>query len=374
MHVVVVGAGIAGLSTALGLARRGVQVTVLERRETSFGGASGMNAAIYRPLETERVMTALARRNGLLLDELLGHRTAWLDARGLVFTGASKTLGRLAQEAEQANLRSKRWRGEALPRNVPALTGSRWSQGLWLAAGGVIDLHRVARALEQACRQRGVALLYRAEVKALTPWRGARWAVTTKAAPERVADALVFAAGAHSGRLAALAGSSVHLGVFKRTLALLQPDGVRVSQVVWDVTTETYFRAESGGVLASPCDEEPCSPDATAAVTSDALAALGHKLEPVAPALAASEVRRAWAGLRTFSDDHLPVIGPDREAPGVFWCTALGGAGMTTGVALGDLAASAVLGARVPPALAARRFSAPTRRARPPPAPRSSAR
>lgn len=362
MHVIVVGAGVAGLSTALGLARRGVHVSVLERRETSFGGTSGLNAAIFRPLETQKVMTALARRNGALLDELLGHRTAWLDNRGLVFTGQTKTLRQLSAEAEAASLVSKRWRGAELLRHVPALTGGRWTEGLWLAAGGVIDLHRMARGLETECRRLGVELVYQTEVTHLSSWRGGRWAVTTRPGPERLADALVLASGAHSARLAALTGSSVHLRVFKRTLALLQPEAVRLSHVVWDVTTETYFRAESGGVLASPCDEEPCGPDATASVTQDALATLGSKLQPVAPRLASASVRRAWAGLRTFSEDQLPVIGLDPDVPGLYWCAALGGSGMTTGAALGDLAATAVLGARVPPSLAARRFSATARR------------
>ena len=362
MQVVIVGAGIAGLSTALGLARRGVRVSVLERRETPFGGASGLNAAIFRPLEAQKVMTALARRNGELLDELLGHRTAWLDGRGLVFTGATKTLRALEVEAARAGLRSRSWRGPELTEHLPALTGGQWPEGLWLAAGGVIDLHRVARALEQECRRLGVEVVCTSEVTGLASWRGGRWAISTKGAPERLADALVLAAGAHSARLGELAGSSLQLRVFKRTLALLQPDDASLAHVVWDVTTETYFRAESGGVLASPCDEDPCGPDATASVTQDALATLGQKLKPVAPALAKSAVRRAWAGLRTFSDDELPVIGLDPDVPSLFWCAGLAGAGMTTGVALGDLAATAVLGARVPPSLAARRFSTAPRR------------
>lgn len=357
MRVIVIGGGIGGLSTALGLARRGVQVTLLERSMTLFAGASGVNAAIYRPLEAEPVMTAFARRNGVLLDELLGHRTAWLDARGLVFIGATKTVRRLAAEASESGLKSQHWKAAALHDHLPVLEGGRWTEGLWLAAGGVLDLHRVARALDSACRSGGVEVALRTEVTGLTR-TGTRWEVTVRGGQAHEADAVVVAAGAHSARLGVLAGSSLHLRIFKRTLALLEPDGPPLRHVVWDVTTETYFRAESGGVLASPCDDDPSGPDATISVTQDALATLGSKLVPVAPALADSRVRRAWAGLRTFSDDSLPLLGSDPDVPGLFWCTGFGGAGMTTGVALGDVVATAVLGREVPRAVAANRFTA----------------
>jgi glycine/D-amino acid oxidase-like deaminating enzyme len=362
MRVIVIGGGIGGLSTALGLARRGVQVTLLERSMTLFAGASGVNAAIYRPLEDAPVMTAFARRNGALLDELLGHRTAWLDARGLVFIGATKTVRRLAAEAEDSGLVSQHWKKPQLLTHVPQLEGGRWSEGLWLGAGGVIDLNRVARGLDAACRREGVEVSLRTEVAGLTRV-GGLWEVALRNGRPRLADAVVLAAGAHSGRLGALAGSSLHLRVFKRSLALLEPDGPPLRHVVWDVTTETYFRAESGGVLASPCDDDPSGPDATISVTHDALATLGSKLVPVAPALADSRVRRAWAGLRTFSDDSVPLVGPDPDVGGLFWCTGFGGAGMTTGVALGDVAAMAVLGHDVPQALAAGRFGSGAHRA-----------
>ncbi|MBL8921407.1 MAG: FAD-binding oxidoreductase [Myxococcaceae bacterium] len=357
MRVIVIGGGIAGLSVALGLARRGARVTLLERSLSWFAGASGVNAAIYRPLEDAAVMTAFARRNAVLLDELLGHRTSWLDARGLVFIGATKTVRRLVAEAADAGLRSQHWKGEVLLERLPVLEGGRWTEGLWLAAGGVIDLHRVARALEAACRRADVDLVLRAEVTQVAR-SGELWQVTVRGAPTQEADAVVLAAGAHSAKLGVLAGSALRLRTFKRTLALLEPEGPRVGHVVWDVTTETYFRRESGGVLACPCDDDPSGPDSTFSVSQDALASLGDKLQPVAPVLADSRVRRAWAGLRTFSEDGLPVLGADPDVAGLFWCTGFGGAGMTTGVALGDVAARAVLGDAVPRELAASRFGA----------------
>ncbi len=360
MHVVVIGGGIAGLSTSLGLARAGARVTLLERGEAPFSGASGLNAAIYRPLEDDAVMTLFAHRTAKLLDEVLGHRTAWLDARGLVLAGAAKAVRRLAVEAARVDLVAQRW--PTVAERVPVLEGGSAEAGLWLAAGGVMDLHRIARALEGACRKLGVEVRLGAEVTGLSSFRGARWALTMKGARELLTDAVVLAAGAHSGRLAALAGSRVGVTSYRRTLALLEPASrVHVRQVVWDVSKQVYLRAESGGVLASPCDEVAVEPEAAPVVDQASLALLAEKLSAVTPSLASASVRRAWAGLRTFSADRLPIIGADPTVPGLYWCTGFGGAGMTTGLALGVSAAKAVLGGRIPKNLSAARLGEPRR-------------
>jgi D-arginine dehydrogenase len=63
-------------------------------------------------------------------------------------------------------------------------------------------------------------------------------------------------------------------------------------------------------------------------------------------------VRRAWAGLRTFAPDRLPVVGRDLRAPGFAWLVGQGGAGIKTAPALATLVAADILGTSVPPSLA----------------------
>jgi D-arginine dehydrogenase len=64
------------------------------------------------------------------------------------------------------------------------------------------------------------------------------------------------------------------------------------------------------------------------------------------------QVRRKWAGLRSFVADKSPVVGFAPDAPGFFWLAGQGGYGIQTAPAMGQLAAALVRGLPVPDALA----------------------
>ena len=73
-------------------------------------------------------------------------------------------------------------------------------------------------------------------------------------------------------------------------------------------------------------------------------------------------MRRAWAGLRTFAPDRVPVLGEDPDAAGFWWLVGQGGAGIKTSPAMAALLTAQLTGADagiddaaalVPPALTA---------------------
>lgn len=63
-------------------------------------------------------------------------------------------------------------------------------------------------------------------------------------------------------------------------------------------------------------------------------------------------VRRAWAGLRTFAPDRLPVVGEDPAVPGFFWLAGQGGSGIMTAPSMARLLAGLVTGTGIPADLA----------------------
>ena len=68
-----------------------------------------------------------------------------------------------------------------------------------------------------------------------------------------------------------------------------------------------------------------------------------------ATSLRIRHVRRAWAGLRSFVADGLPVVGEDPTAAGFHWLAGQGGCGIMTSPAMAELLAQQVAGDREVP-------------------------
>jgi D-arginine dehydrogenase len=128
----------------------------------------------------------------------------------------------------------------------------------------------------------------------------------------------------------------------------LDADGPLVS----DAAHSWYFKPEGPNVLVSPADETPSEPcDAQA---DEADVALGIERVNMATTLALRSVVTAWAGLRTFARDRVPVVGEDPRCPGLFWLAGQGGYGIQTAPAMARSLAGLVTGAGLPADVASR--------------------
>ena len=356
--VIVVGGGIAGLSTAWHLARAHRRVCVLERDWACATRASGLNAAIFRQLDFDRPGVQLAHRSRALMAELSA--TPLVRETGALYLADAHRLDEATVHLAAVGVTAPRWGRAELRVRLPHLASD--GPGVFIPSDGVIDLHGVVQALQHALQGAGVPVRTSTEVTALT--RGDDgWRVTTPRS-ELSGAQLVLAGGAWGAGLGALVGAPVPLTPRRRHLVLLETPSGLEAPVVWRLHEgrEVYFRPESGGALASPCDETDWQPG-LGEVPSDeqALQSLAELLHDFEPRLATSSVRRFWGCLRTFTPDRDFLAGADPRAPGVFWAAGLGGRGMTCGLALGEVVAAAVLGQSHPlhEALAPARFTAP---------------
>lgn len=348
VDVVVVGGGIAGLAALARLSERGVHAVLLEREPWLAGHASGRNAAIFRPLEDDASTATLARRSEQWLREELG--VSPVSACGLMLVAADHfALDELYARALHAgpDLVCERLSGSALVARAPALEGGQACAGLWLPSGGVLDAHAVLTGLEKHARARGAELRTSTGVAELLTRAGRIRGVRLDDGSALECGAVVLAAGAWNATLARPHGSRVQLQPIRRHLVQLETAVLSKDHpVVWrigDANDEVYFRPESGGVLASPCDEqlaEPGVPEADARACEE----LAMKLGRTAPMLVSARVRRSWACLRTFALDRELVIGPDPALPGLHWLGGLGGRGMGVAVAAAEELVNGLLG------------------------------
>ena len=346
--ICIVGGGIAGLACAWSLRRRGfANLEIFERCGQVCSQASARNAAIYRPLEADPALTALAVRSQTLLRELArGADVPLLKKTGILFLGERHGQLRLHLDVARRFNIDAEWIAsprKRFPRQLGSLP-SRY-RGLLCADGGVLAIHEIAEVLRRDLVRSGVTITLNGEVKlecekgALRRIRGIRKSSGVFVKSSRV----VLAAGAGAGACVRDVGLSSPLLPLRRHLAWIDPGGITewVAPVIWQLHPEIYFRPESRGVLASPCDETPC-PSGVAQRDVLALAPLHARLQHINDELAQGSLRQFWACTRVKSLDGRPLIGKDHRLPGLFWLSALGGFGMSTALAAGELLAELV--------------------------------
>jgi D-arginine dehydrogenase len=193
-------------------------------------------------------------------------------------------------------------------------------------------------------RRAGVTLATRARLVGASR-EGGRWKLETEAGPASAAI-LVNAAGAWADGVARLAGAApLAIQPFRRTVAQLRVDPPAPPDLplVIDALGLFYFKPEAGGrIWLSPHDETAMDACDCAADELDLAIAI-DRLERVVD-WKVERIEHAWAGLRSFAPDRLPVYGFDPAVEGLFWFAGQGGFGIQTAPAAAKLAAALLTG------------------------------
>jgi D-arginine dehydrogenase len=347
---VIIGAGFAGAATAYHLARRGAtDVVILEQEAQAGVHSSGRNAAMVRQVVSEPAVAALARDGAAFLRSLPADWPVPVEFRQngslLLASGEGwKKLSRDAEAARQGGAEAECWSKERTKEYVPVLRDADFDGAVWCPTDGVVDIHALLTGYLKAAQSLGVKVRYGSSVRGIDV-RGDRWIWVVTSTGVINAETVVNAAGAWAGPIGKLAGAAeMPLHPCRRHLFLTAPLSWvdRKWPFVWDVAHDIYFRPESGGLLLCPCDQDEMAPGIPA--TDDAAAELlFEKIRRYAPALSEVAIKTSWAGFRTLSSDGRFVIGWDPKVKGFFWVAGLGGHGVTTGSAVGALAAELIL-------------------------------
>jgi D-arginine dehydrogenase len=351
VDVVVVGAGIAGASAAAALSATR-SVVLIEREMLPAQHASGRSASVLSETSGHPVVCALARLSRPFFESppagFAEH--ALLRRRGLVWVGEAGDAALLDELATRA-LRVAPGSRRLTPGDVHALLPTFAEHAI--AGGGVhepeamvIDSAAVIDGYLHVLRSNGGRLATEAE--AVTLARDDIWTVATPAGQWR-ARHVVNAAGGWADVVAVRAGvNPLGLVALRRTAAIVPaPDEVARWPLVMDIAGRYYCEPEAGGLLISPADETPVDPCDAQPEELDVALALERVRD--ATGLPLRSVRRAWAGLRTFAADRVPVLGEDPSAPGFWWLAGQGGAGIKTAPAMAELLVRAMDRSPFPP-------------------------
>jgi len=217
VEVLIIGAGILGLTSAAELAERGKNVLVAERhpgpgRETSSRNSEVIHAGLYYPRGSLKAVCCVEGRNDLYARcRALGlpHRQTgkWVVA---CEPGDLATLEKLQASALESGAGACELRdAAAVRRSEPRV---RALAGLWSPESGIVDAHALMSSYEAQLAARGGEVVFHTRVLGLDLTPGGWRVATESAAGERfdvLARSVVNAAGLDADRVAAMAGLDV---------------------------------------------------------------------------------------------------------------------------------------------------------------------
>lgn len=342
----VIGGGIAGCSVAASLSAQ-ASVCLLEMEDQPGYHSTGRSAAVFSEAYGNDTVRALTRASRAFFYkpppafcsvDLVSPRTIMLIAQyGQEQAFASYT--RLSATPEYFQPISIE---EACARH-PLLKSQNLAGAAITSDAADIDVNELQQGFLKLLRGRSGKALTATKVLDLQRVQDV-WHIVTNSGSLR-AKVIVNAAGAWAGEIGRLASAqNIGLHPLRRTALLVDPP-LNNNPTTWpmllDAADKFYLKPDAGKLLLSPVDEIPSEPCDAQADELDIAIAI-DRLETVT-SLQIRRILHKWAGLRSFVEDRSPVVGYDAAQPGFFWLAALGGFGIQTAPALGEIAAALAL-------------------------------
>jgi sarcosine oxidase subunit beta len=306
-HVVVIGGGATGLSTAWWLRRAGVAVTLVEKGIVGWE-ASGRNGGgathPYSPLFAEE------QRLWPMMDELLGYPTEYRRRRLRIALDEDQ-LAQAVRGAELARAQgfvAHQLDSKALRELVPFVAETAPGGMLW-EYGGHANPQRTLQAYAWALQDLGGVIQQHTMVTGFETAGGRITGVRTSQGMLGC-DTVVLAAGPHTARLAALLGITVPVAPARAEMIVTEP--LPLLAIGGADGNGLYGRQTLRGNLAyggGPHEWIELQDAATPrAVNSPVMQSVAKRVFELFPKIAHARVIRSWAGVVENTPDGRPIL------------------------------------------------------------------
>jgi 4-methylaminobutanoate oxidase (formaldehyde-forming) len=360
--VIVIGGGVAGLSTAMQLALRGVRVAVLERQRIGCGSTSRA-AGLLGQLRGTREHTKLLMDSVAMVKEL----ESQVEGEIFVQTGSLRVAGTPARAAEITALvdlgKSIGLAVDIVPtrevsRLVPYMRTDDLTAACHCPTDGHVQPAELVSAYLKIGRSHGATYHAPCPVQHFFTAGGKVQGVQTPAGTCH-APAVVNAGGPWSYLIADLADAVLPTAAIGHCYLTTRPDPAHVvhrhSPAVRDRHHRIYSRPESGGLIVGMYGAEPASYDMQSLPADFDMSAMKESRDSlhVARLIAAAHERFPWinertsmfitSGMMTFSPDGLPFCGTMPDVEGLFHCSGFSGHGIVQSPVIGRIMADLIL-------------------------------
>jgi sarcosine oxidase subunit beta len=344
--IVVIGAGIQGLSIAFNLASRGERDVLVLDSGYFQGGASGRNGTMIRGGFSSDEWTSLfslANRRWIELSGRLRQNVMFSKRGYLLVAESGKTAGQFDDTLrvhQRHDVRSRRVSRAELAALAPAVDVSKVADAIYLPDGGVAPHHAAMEGYLHACRQSGVAVQYMKPVTRILQ-SGSRIEGVAGDGFEVKADTVVIAAGAYCNAVARLAGVELAGFPMRIETMVLEPCRMVLRPGLALIDRLCYVAQTARGEIIGGA-EIPERPKHSLACELPAMAATAKVYRDMLPALAQLRILRHWAGMIHATPDFGPLIGTHPTYENL-WISAGWSYGFASAPAVGELLAEAIL-------------------------------
>ena len=357
--IIVIGAGIIGAATAFFATRAGLTVTIIERDLPASGTSSRCEGNILvsdKELGPELELTRLSL--DLWHGELAEFGALWeLERKGGIIVASKESslasLDRFSTSQRNFGIQSNRLDPAQLRDLEPNITDRALGAALYPEDSQVQPILAASHLLRLA-REAGAVLRVRTRVTAMLR-DGERVIGGRTPRGDVHADAIVNATGTWAGDLGRLAGVDVPVLPRRGYVLVTERLPTMVHHKVYAAEYVDNVGSSDAGLQASPVVEG--TPAGTiligssrervgfeSAVSTDALRTIARNAVSLFPFLARTRILRHYHGFRPYCPDHLPVIGPDPRAPGLWHAAGHEGAGIGLAAGTGKVLAQALSG------------------------------
>lgn len=354
--VIVIGAGVIGVSVAFNLARRGVSVQILDSGRAGTGTTNTTFAIDITARKTPQSYFELARNSGVLherLDDDFG-RPSWRFPTPSVEWGTNEydrdvMLGRhdrLLEWGYDSELVDVAHLGGLAPglRLPPPGEGTAvvYPQACWYDTRAYID-----SLLAEATRA-GATLHEGVEITELH-YRGDTLAGVRAGSRVWEADHVINCAGAAAGDIAMLAGSEVPLKLLPGVIGYLDSVPGLSLNSIWTLWTINFRPTRNGGLClhSYPLDAQlPTGSEASTPVPREISDQLRELAAPLLPPAAADVSLETRVGVRPVPVDGLPIVGSTPNEPRLY--NVITHSGIHLAPALAEAVAEDIVSGRKP--------------------------
>lgn len=357
--VLVVGAGVVGSAIAYFASLEGLAVTVLDRGRPASGTSSACEGNILvsdKELGPELELTKYSL--GVWKNDLAEHAGQWeFEGKGGIIVASRESslasLNRLTTAQQSFGVSAQALSIDQLRDLEPHISPGALGAAYYPEDSQVQPMLAAAHLLRLAQRH-GARFIPNVRVIGFLR-DGDRVTGAASTAGDFPAASVVNATGTWASGLAALAGVSVPVNPRRGFVMVTEPLPPMVHHKVYAAEYVDNVGSSDAGLQASPVVEG--TPAGSILIGSSrervgfdrrvsvpALRTIAVNAAALFPFLRDVKIMRHYHGFRPYCPDHLPVIGHDERAPGLWHSCGHEGAGIGLSVGTGKLMAQALAG------------------------------